>query len=76
MQEAKKLYLYNHYFFFQVHKRSTGKTSQIVKTVEYFIKAYCGIFYQSVLEKIKIKAKLPPVSTFFCSVKAQTETSM
>ena len=76
MQEAKKLYLYNPYFFFQVHKRMTGKMSQIVKTVEYLIEAYCGIFYQSVLEKIKIKAKLPPVSTFFCSVKAQTETSM
>ena len=58
MQEAKKLYLYNPYFF--LSKQKIGRTN--FKNCK-----NCGIFHRSVFEKIKIKAKFPLVSTFLCS---------
>lgn len=58
MQEEKKLYLYNPYFFLSKQKIGRINVTNCKN---------CGIFHRSVFEKIKIKAKLPLVSTFLCS---------
>ena len=60
MQEAKKLYLYNPYFFLSKQKIGRINVTNCKN---------CGIFHPNVLAKIKLKAKLPLVSTLLCSVK-------
>lgn len=63
IQETKNLYLNNHLLFFQVNKKSAK--CHLCKNG--------GRFNRSVSEKIKIIDKLPLVSTFLCSVKAQIQ---